>query len=218
MKPDGIPPTFVRNAMTSGRPNSVTSRSVGAFYLDFRPNFSSGPTFAVSPPVVEMEPTKFQMEVDTMGTWGTRRGRQRGFTLMELIIAMLVISILATVSVPRVASAMRSANLGRAARTVALDLELALSLAARQRAAVDIVQTAGSLEMTIQDAEDATVFLNRNFADGSSAKISVLTLNPTQVRIFPTGRTSAALTVTVGTDAGTRTITMSQAGQVRVTQ
>jgi type II secretion system protein H len=146
------------------------------------------------------------------------RGTRFGFTLIEMILAMLMLGIIAGIAIPRVREAARGANSARATRTIALDLEQAVSLAVRQRAPVDIVHGAGSLQFTIQNAEDGTVYVERDFSDGSSAHVSELALTPTTIRIFPTGRTSASLAVTVGSGDEERTITMSQAGQVRIVQ
>ena len=110
------------------------------------------------------------------------------------------------------------AKVDRASRAVAIDLEQALGLAARQRAAVRIRQPDGTRQIVVQDRDDETVFRTTELGDDTRVGLGVetLTLNPTSVDVFPTGRVSAALTVTIQAGDYERTVTMSQAGQIRV--
>lgn len=146
------------------------------------------------------------------------RHRSAGFTVIELLIAIVLLAIAAGVAVPRTAEAMRIARVDRASRAVAIDLEQALGLAARQRSPVRIEQPAGTRQIVVLDVADETVYSTTELGDDSMVGISVetLTLDPTSVNVFPTGQTSAALTVTLEFGDHTRTVTMSQAGQIRV--
>jgi prepilin-type N-terminal cleavage/methylation domain-containing protein len=147
-----------------------------------------------------------------------RRNPSGGFTFVELLIAMSLFAILTGIAVPRAAEAMRIARVDRASRAVAIDLEQALGLAARQRSPVRIEQPSGTRTMQVVDVADETVYSTTRLGDDSSVGISVetLTLEPTAVNVFPNGQTSAALTVTLEFGDHTRTVTMSQAGQIRV--
>ncbi len=57
--------------------------------------------------------------------------RVRGFTVAELLIAMMIFGIVTAIAVPRAQESIRIARIDRAARAVAIDLEQALGLAAR---------------------------------------------------------------------------------------
>jgi len=149
------------------------------------------------------------------GTHGLLKGR-RGFTLLELVIVMTALGTVFMIAMPQVNQSRRVLDLNRAVRTVALDLELALSVAARQRSAVEILQPEGTRSIVVRDVQDGTEYLRRNFGDGSSARLDDLVLTPSLIVVSPTGLTTAALTVAVEIDSSTRVITMSQAGQVRV--
>jgi Tfp pilus assembly protein FimT len=150
-----------------------------------------------------------------------RRGRGNptgGFTVAELLIALVLLSVATGIAMPKVTEAMRTARVDRASRAVALDLEQALGFAARQRSPVRIEQPEGTRQIVVMDVADETVYATTNLGDDSNVGISVetLTLDPTSVNVFPTGQTSAALTVTLEFGDHTRTVTMSQAGQIRV--
>lgn len=147
-----------------------------------------------------------------------QRKLSTGFTILELLIAMMILGIAATVAVPRASEAARIARIDRATRTVAIDLEQALGLAARQRAPVRIRQPTGTRQMVISNVADGTIYSTTSLGDDtrSGVRVGALTLDPTTVDVFPTGMTSAGLTVTVQSGGHERTITMSQAGQIRV--
>ena len=151
-----------------------------------------------------------------MGVTGARSAQ--GFTILELIIAMVLFAIMTGIAVPKASEAMRIARVDRASRTVAIDLEQALGLAARQRTAVRIRQPNGTRQMVVQDRNDATVYRTTELGDDTRVGLGVeaLTLNPASVDVFPTGRVSQALTVTIESGNYERTVTLSQAGQIRV--
>jgi len=68
------------------------------------------------------------------------------------------------------------------------------------------------------DSADGTVFSTTELGQNLRVGVSVddMTLDPATVSVFPTGLTSAPLTVTLESGDHERTITMSQAGQIRV--
>lgn len=141
-----------------------------------------------------------------------------GFTLIELVLAMVMVALVVSIGAPRIGEAMRSTRTDRAVRTMVLDLEHALSMAARQRAPVRISQPAGTRRMEVRNAVDATLYLARDFGPGADFQVEFLTLEPSVVDIFPTGRASSPLTVTLRTGDMTRVVAMSTAGRVRVVQ
>ena len=141
-----------------------------------------------------------------------------GFTVAELLIAMMIFGIVTTMAVPKAAESIRIARIDRATRVVAIDLEQALGLAARQRSPVRIAQPGGTRQIVVTNVADGTVYSTTNLGDDTRVGVRVgeLTLAPTSVNVFPTGLVFAALTVTLETGNHTRMVTMSQAGQIRV--
>ena len=138
-----------------------------------------------------------------------------GFTVAQLLVAMMIFGIVTTMAVPKAAESIRIARIDRA---VAIDLEQALGLAARQRSPVRIAQPNGTRQIVVTNVADGTVYSTTDLGDDTRVGVRVgeLTLAPTSVSLFPTGLVSAALTVTLETGNHTRTVTMSQAGQIRV--
>ena len=141
-----------------------------------------------------------------------------GFTVIELVIAMVIFGIMAGVAVPRMSESTRIARMDRATRAVAIDLEMAFSLASRERSSVRIRQPTGTRRMVVSSVADGTVYSTTDLGGNNRTAVRVggLTLNPTTVDVSPTGVASSPLTVTVQSGSNQRTVTMSQAGQIRV--
>jgi prepilin-type N-terminal cleavage/methylation domain-containing protein len=157
-------------------------------------------------------------EIENLNMSSTGARRANGFTVVELVIAMALFALVTAFAVPRASDAMRIARVDRASRAVAVDLEQAIGMAARQRTPIRVRQPNGTRQMVSQDRNTSTVYRTTDLGDDTRVGLGVetLTLNPTQVDVFPTGRVSAALTVTIVSGDYTRTVTMSQAGQIRV--
>jgi prepilin-type N-terminal cleavage/methylation domain-containing protein len=150
-----------------------------------------------------------------MGVAGAPRAN--GFTVVELVIAMALFALVTVFAVPRASEAMRIATVDRASRVVAIDLEQALGLAARHRAPIRVRQPNGTRQIVAQNRNTSVVYRTTNLEeDTGGLDVETLTLNPTSVDVFPTGQVSAALTVTIGSGDYQRTVTLSQAGQIRV--
>lgn len=149
--------------------------------------------------------------------WTPSPNRRAGLTLIELMVALVVLGILLSMTVPRVSRITMRSRVDEAAGIVAGDLSQTISLAARRGRPVTI-SLEGSNRYVVKDRATSpadTVRLRRNLALGSDAGVSVVSFSPASVTVFPNGTVSAAFTVTLTTNGYTRTVTMSQAGQVR---
>jgi prepilin-type N-terminal cleavage/methylation domain-containing protein len=135
-----------------------------------------------------------------------------GFTLMDVLITIVLIAILAAMVAPRIQTAIQHARVNRAASVVAGDLELAFTMAARQRKPMRLT-TSGAATYTIADRSGGTVRYTRNLGAGTDFNLSI-SFAPTTVDVFPTGVSTAVLTVTVGGTDFTRQLTMTRGGQV----
>lgn len=78
--------------------------------------------------------------------------RQRGFTLIELMVALAVAIVLLGVAVPSFLEATARARLQGAVNELAIDLQYARSQAVRERAAVALTVAADGASYTITDA------------------------------------------------------------------
>jgi prepilin-type N-terminal cleavage/methylation domain-containing protein len=139
-----------------------------------------------------------------------------GFTLTETLLTLAVLGIGLGIAAPKVAEMSRHLRVDRAAAVLATDLEAALAIAGRQRKPVRLSCDCAGKRYTVADRAGGAVRLSRALGAGTEFGATSLALSATPVDIFPTGVTSAPLTVTIGAGAYTRRVTMTTAGHVRI--
>ena len=152
-----------------------------------------------------------------MGTRNRSRTQRTGFTLVEMMIGVTVFAITTAISFPRVGTAMRHGRVNQAATVVAGDLEMALSLAARQRKPVRLTFTSGATSLVISDRNSGTILKERSLGANSDWKLTGVTSSSPVVDVYPRGSTSAPLSITLTADDYARRVTMSRAGLILVT-
>jgi type II secretory pathway pseudopilin PulG len=134
---------------------------------------------------------------------------------MEVMIVVVIVGLLTAILTPRIGTAIQHARVNRAASVVAGDLELAFTMAARQRKPMRLTTT-GATTITIADRSGGTLRHTRSLGAGTEYELSSVSFAPATVDIFPTGVSTAVLTVTIGAPGFTRQVTMTRGGQVRV--
>jgi prepilin-type N-terminal cleavage/methylation domain-containing protein len=143
------------------------------------------------------------------GRVASSKASNRGMTIMELLIVVVILSLLVTLIGFRVKPTLERTDAANAAATVALDLEQAVSLATRQRRPVRVSCDCPTRTYTLTDRGTGTVLFRRVLG-------TAVVLSADPVDVFPSGLTSSALTITVGTAPVTRQVTMSTGGFVRL--
>lgn len=147
----------------------------------------------------------------------TRWRDLRGFTLPEMLLVVAMLGILATVAFPRVSALLQRMNAGGAVSVVALDLEQALSLAARQRRPVRLQCDCAAGSYTVTDRVSGDTLLRRVVTGPDAGYgVTALAFSASPVEIFPSGRSSGPLTVTVTSATTNRQVTLSSGGFIRV--
>src|SRR6267378_1990714 len=86
----------------------------------------------------------------------------RGFTLVELLIALMIMGIMAAIAVPRFSGLIKNYRLTNAARIVWLDLHRAKMMAIKQGRTMRVDFTATSYNIVRVDT--AAVVLSRNLS------------------------------------------------------
>ena len=142
---------------------------------------------------------------------------RRGFTIMELLVVLAILGILATMAGPAMSRIVRHQRANRAAMVIAADLQNAFAVAARQREPVRIQADAVSRSYQFIDRKTGNVLRIRTFyGDTSEYRLTTLVFTPTTIDVFPSGISSAPVTVNLANGDYAKTITASTAGFIRV--
>lgn len=144
-----------------------------------------------------------------------RRTLRGGFTAIEMLIVVAVIGIMAAAVMPRISRIVAEERIRKLQGAVAVDLELAFSLANRERKPVTITYNTSTKVLEVKDRATSTVLKSRYLGQSQSFSTTAVTFSPTNgVTIFPNGLATAAVTVTVSNGTFTRTVSATRAGLV----
>jgi prepilin-type N-terminal cleavage/methylation domain-containing protein len=136
-----------------------------------------------------------------------------GFSLIEVLLVMIMVGMLLSVALPRVGRQINRDRAQRSAMVVHGMLDEAGAIAARIGTPVTVTLASGTL--SIKNRATNAVYRSRPFGAGQDLRATV-TLSPnTGIEIFPNGRGSAALTVTLTFDDYSTTVTRTATGIVR---
>lgn len=141
-----------------------------------------------------------------------------GFTITELLIVLILAGIIGGFAMIQASKTLAHTSVQQAAAVIATDLRLAHSLAARAREPVKIsVDTAGRVIRVVDFATWTTVYSERRFGNADDMPVQFMSASDTTLLVFPTGLTSGELNVTVRTGDERRRVSMTRAGQIRIT-
>lgn len=147
------------------------------------------------------------------------RNNQAGFTLVELLIVLSIVSLSMLIANSSYISFRESSALNRAARVVAADVALARSYAIRNRTAVALVADESARSYVIRDGA-GNVYLSRVFDPASEMGLASLDVSLPGDSIAFNSRgmlTLGAATIDVGRSGDSRRVTLNAIGRWRIT-
>ena len=145
------------------------------------------------------------------------KSARHGFTIMEMLTVVVILGILATIVAPAISRITRHQRVNRAAMVITADLQNAFAVAARQREPVRIQADSVNRSYQFIDRATGNVLRIRTFyGDTSEYKLSKLVFTPSTIDVFPSGISSAFVTIDMANGDYTKQITASTAGFIRV--
>lgn len=148
-----------------------------------------------------------------------RWNNEAGFTLVELLIVLSIVSLSMLIANSSYISFRESSALNRAARVVAADVALARSYAIRNRTAVALVADETARSYVIRDGT-GNVYLNRAFDAASEMALESfdVSLPGDSISFNSRGMLNlGAATIDVGRSGDSRRVTLNAIGRWRIT-
>ena len=141
---------------------------------------------------------------------------RRGFSILELITALVIIGVLASVSAGKVRDVMTQQRLYRASNNVQTNVEAAWALAARNRRPIRISWDSTNRLMRITDRAGTTNFRRTSFGqDPYGLMAGSVKFSSPMIEIFPDGLATDTLLITLSNFGQTKKIWVSRAGLVQ---
>lgn len=146
--------------------------------------------------------------------WRTAR---HGFSLVELLVALTMATIVLSFAVPAVSRGVRQAKADRAGFAMKQDLEQAFSLAMRERKPVILAFDTINRVYTIADRASGTIVVRRAMGlTTSEFGLTRLGTSVTSATIYPNGLASSAIELFLEVGDHRRELRLSRGGHVRV--
>lgn len=144
------------------------------------------------------------------------RSRRAGFSMLEMLVVLIIVSVLVTIAIPRMGRIMQHERVNRAAQIVAADLQNGFAIAGRQRAPVRLSVDGVAKSYTFTDRSSGVILQTRVMNNSSEFALSSLTTNAATIDVLPNGIASTPFVITVAQGNYSRRISASTAGFVRV--
>lgn len=148
------------------------------------------------------------------GTW---TGRRSGFTILELLIVVVLISVLAAMAMGRTGKMLTGWRVNRAAQTMSEELQKAFALVGRNRKPLIIHYNDTTQLLTMKSRSD-TVFSRRAFGPFSEYKLdsAAVEFSNTKLEVYPPGLAADSLSIVITKNGASRRVRMLRGGLVQI--
>jgi prepilin-type N-terminal cleavage/methylation domain-containing protein len=147
----------------------------------------------------------------------SRPRRRSGYTLLELLIVIMLMSLIAKMSLTRVSSLTTGWRVSRASQAYAEELQAAFALVGRNRVPVTITLDPTLMELRLSDRNNV-VYRKRNLGKQSAYKLDAADVTPSvfTMEIYPPGLAADSLSIVIQRQGKYRRIRMLRGGLVQV--
>jgi type II secretion system protein H len=141
-----------------------------------------------------------------------------GFTLIEVLTVVIIMGIVGAVAVSGITSMTASTTAQQASAALVANVQQAFTVAARRRTPVRISIDTVNKVFRVRDRTLANrVYLTQFFNKESGMAVTRMEVTDTSLYIFPSGLAAQGFTITLHTPGNRRRVTVTRAGQIRVT-
>lgn len=150
------------------------------------------------------------------------RQRRPGFSLIEILITCTLVGLIAMFTVPQFNRTIRRNKVNRAASSVSNDLQVAFTLAQRNRHPVRVAFRTDSLMLVVTNRAQTTTYRRLRLGRGGlELNGPQVTVYPTSgyIEVFPNGLATDSMSITFNAGTGlnlTKRVRMTRAGLVQI--
>ena len=142
--------------------------------------------------------------------------RNRGFTLLEVLVVMIIAAVVTAMSVGRIHSLTVQQRLQRAVVATRNDIEAAHTIAVRNRQPVRISWSAATRQLVVTDRAGTTYFRRSNLGTVYGLAAAGVTFSRSPIEVYPNGLANDTLLITLTVETVTKRVRVSRSGLVRL--
>lgn len=138
-----------------------------------------------------------------------------GFSLVEVLVALTIVGIAASLGLPKMYDVANQNRVHRAAQAIQIEVQQSFAIAGRNRSPVTVRWDAGASELRMTDLAGTTTY-RRLSVSGFGLTASDVAVSPAVFTVFPTGFAKDSLVVAISRSTHKRSVHVSRAGMVLV--
>ena len=141
---------------------------------------------------------------------------RRGFSLIELLVVIMIVSIAMSATLPRIGAVTNQTKVQRANQALQQDVQQAWAIAARNRAPTVLKLVSASMQLQITNLAGTTVYKRTSYGDGGSYGFTAaeLTMAPSTITVFPNGLANDTAAFSIVRSGYSRKFWVSKSGMV----
>ena len=146
-----------------------------------------------------------------------RRGAtRRGFSLVELLVIIMIVSVAMATTLPRIGAVTNQTKVQRANQALQQDVQQAWAIAARNRAPTKLVFSSSSMQLQITNLAGSMIYKRTSYGTGGSYGLTPteLIMAPATITVFPNGLANDTVGFSIARSTYSKKFWVSKSGMV----